>query len=206
MLHAALGHGWQAECLERLGALWGPEAVARARREGLAAFSKSADSGRRFETEVLAPIYAAHGSSPDELAAGSGRYLGWSDYAVLARGPLVELGSHGHDHRNWALLSREEIADDISRAHRTIAERSGTAPRLLAAPFGEPNRHVLESMMSVDIIAGYEAVLWVSNHAFRCRACRFPLQLPRHHAINRRMFAILCLGSPVVDLQDKLRP
>jgi peptidoglycan/xylan/chitin deacetylase (PgdA/CDA1 family) len=53
---------------------------------------------------------------------------------VLAAGH--EIGNHSHTHPGFALRPPAFIHDEFARSQQTIASVTGTAPRLLRAPYG----------------------------------------------------------------------
>jgi peptidoglycan/xylan/chitin deacetylase (PgdA/CDA1 family) len=63
-------------------------------------------------------------------------------YADLARGVAERgfgIGNHTYSHAKLILLGPARTTEEVTRAHQTIAERTGIAPRAFRAPHGYRN-------------------------------------------------------------------
>jgi len=67
-----------------------------------------------------------------------------------------EIGSHGYSHPHMATMSEAEIAVEISRADRVLADITGRHPHLFAPPYGEVTREILFTAARL----GYRTSLW----------------------------------------------
>lgn len=67
-----------------------------------------------------------------------------------------EIGSHGYKHINLSNLSKTEIKEEISKAHRNIKEVAGVEPSLIRTPNGDYSDHVIEAIHE----SNYEAIQW----------------------------------------------
>jgi polysaccharide deacetylase family sporulation protein PdaB len=65
-----------------------------------------------------------------------------------------EIGSHGYRHINLSNLSKNEIKDEIMKAHRNIKEVAGLDAKLIRTPNGDYNDTVVEAAHEVN----YEAI------------------------------------------------
>lgn len=63
------------------------------------------------------------------------RPLSWEELGEMNRAG-VELGLHGHSHRNLSLLSRQEVVRDVTSGIRLFQERLGYCPRFFSLPYG----------------------------------------------------------------------
>ena len=67
-----------------------------------------------------------------------------------------EIGSHGYRHINLSNLSKNEIKDEIMKAHSNIKEVTGIEANLIRTPNGDFNDVVIEAVHEVN----YEAIQW----------------------------------------------
>ncbi len=67
-----------------------------------------------------------------------------------------EIGSHGYRHINLSNLSKTEIKEEISQAHRLIKAGTGVEATLIRTPNGDYADHVIEAIHE----SGYEAIQW----------------------------------------------
>mgnify|MGYP000533690857 CR=1 FL=1 len=67
-----------------------------------------------------------------------------------------EIASHGDKHDNLSQFSREQVAKNISRAHRVIKEVSGVEPRFFRPPYGDYDDLVVATAREL----GYETIIW----------------------------------------------
>lgn len=85
------------------------------------------------------------------------------NHAGLVRGRLDrhEIGNHTWSHADLATLDRQEVEDEIARAHETIRRVAGRTPRLLRPPYG----HLGGSTILAADSLHYDVVLW--SHQMR---------------------------------------
>lgn len=67
-----------------------------------------------------------------------------------------EIGSHGYRHINLSNLSKNEIKEEIMKAHKNIKEVAGQDAKLIRTPNGDYNDTVIEAVHEVN----YEAIQW----------------------------------------------
>lgn len=67
-----------------------------------------------------------------------------------------EIGSHGYRHINLSNLSKNEIKDEIMKAHNDIKEVTGVDANLIRTPNGDYNDVVIEAIHE----SNYEAIQW----------------------------------------------
>lgn len=67
-----------------------------------------------------------------------------------------EIGSHGYRHINLSNLSKNEIKDEVMKAHRNIKDVAGVNANLIRTPNGDYNDQVIEGIHEVN----YEAIQW----------------------------------------------
>jgi polysaccharide deacetylase family sporulation protein PdaB len=67
-----------------------------------------------------------------------------------------EIGSHGYRHVNLSNLSKEEIKDEIMKAHKNIKEVTEIDPKIIRTPNGDYNNQVIEAVHECN----YEAIQW----------------------------------------------
>lgn len=70
-----------------------------------------------------------------------------------------EIGSHGYRHINLSNLSKNEIKDEIQKAHDNIKEVTGVDANLIRTPNGDFNDIVIEAIHEVN----YEAIQWETD-------------------------------------------
>jgi len=67
-----------------------------------------------------------------------------------------EIGSHGYRHINLSNLSKNEIKEEIMKAHNNIKEVTGVEANLIRTPNGDYNDQVIEGAHECK----YEAIQW----------------------------------------------
>ncbi len=67
-----------------------------------------------------------------------------------------EIASHGYRHINLSNLSKNEIKEEIMKAHANIKEVTGVEANLIRTPNGDYNDQVIEGAHEVK----YEAIQW----------------------------------------------
>jgi polysaccharide deacetylase family sporulation protein PdaB len=67
-----------------------------------------------------------------------------------------EIGNHSASHPDMTQLSEEQILQELSSTHETIAAISGQNPKLFRPPFGAYNNRLIESAEK----AGYMTIQW----------------------------------------------
>lgn len=104
---------------------------------------------------------------------GGNNYMNWGQLQnALDRG--VDIQNHTHSHSSLALLSQDEIINEIEKSQSLIFDNLGIIPNLFAYPFGE------NSYQAQEIIAQYfDAAFGQHSGAFsldqRYYIPRFPL-------------------------------
>ncbi|MGR6835594.1 polysaccharide deacetylase family sporulation protein PdaB [Syntrophomonas erecta] len=67
-----------------------------------------------------------------------------------------EIASHGHRHINLSTLSKNEIKEEVKKAHQSIKDTSGVNANLIRTPNGDYNNQVIEAIHECN----YEAIQW----------------------------------------------
>jgi polysaccharide deacetylase family sporulation protein PdaB len=70
-----------------------------------------------------------------------------------------EIGSHGFRHINLSNLSKQEIKDEVMKAHNNIKEVTGVDATLIRTPNGDFNDQVIEAIHE----SKYEAIQWSTD-------------------------------------------
>ena len=70
-----------------------------------------------------------------------------------------EIGSHGYRHINYSTLSKQEIKEEIMKAHQNIKEVTGVDAKLIRTPNGDYNNLVIEAIHEIN----YEAIQWETD-------------------------------------------
>src|SRR5215471_18130038 len=100
-----------------------------------AAIALTFDDGPSESTSDILEVLDRHGARATFFQCGLNvRRLPEVSRAVFAAGH--EIGNHSHTHLLLSLQSPGIIEEEFTRAQETIAEATGSSPRLLRAPFG----------------------------------------------------------------------
>ncbi|NLF45294.1 MAG: polysaccharide deacetylase family protein, partial [Syntrophomonadaceae bacterium] len=67
-----------------------------------------------------------------------------------------EIGSHGHRHIDYSKISKPEIKEEITKAHKNIKEVTGVDANLIRTPNGDYNDQVIEAIREIN----YQAIQW----------------------------------------------
>lgn len=68
--------------------------------------------------------------------ASVGEYMSWSDLMKLNGHPLIELGSHTHEHIHLPTAGLREIRNQLVRSRQELASHLGRDVRWLSYPYG----------------------------------------------------------------------
>jgi peptidoglycan/xylan/chitin deacetylase (PgdA/CDA1 family)/glycosyltransferase involved in cell wall biosynthesis len=111
-------------------------------------------------TGFPATLYASTGLLRDERSTASrpGRMLDWSQLAEVAAAG-VEIGAHGHTHRELDILSQSEARWEVVHSRDRLRDVLGQPVRTFAYPYGYSTRSVRAAVRA----AGYEAACGVKN-------------------------------------------
>ena len=96
----------------------------------------------------------------------------WDELARLA-GEGLTLGSHSHAHRDLPALSAAEVADDLARARRLLAERTGSAGEHFCYP------RALRSRRAERVVARFHVSAAIAGGNVNRRRRFSPLRLSR---------------------------
>ncbi|HHY98240.1 MAG TPA: polysaccharide deacetylase family protein [Firmicutes bacterium] len=80
----------------------------------------------------------------------------YPDYVKKIASEGHEIGNHTYSHPHLNALSREQIREELMRAHDIIKSLTGKDSRLFRPPFGEYSNKVIE----VAKECGYETIQW----------------------------------------------
>ena len=168
-----------------------PSAFAQYQRtypsEYLAGFAFYTENDRRFRfvrDQVL--IDGAYDDLMQALMEEHGYPLAQRRHELWMQAPQVadladrghEIGLHSHSHpMQMHRLSREQQHAEYSLNHRMLQDICGQAPRTMAHPCGNYDRHTLEILHDMGITLGFR-----SNMAQAGKACN--LEMPREDHAN----------------------
>lgn len=97
--------------------------------------------------------------------------LGWSDVVVIAAGGDVEIGLHGHSHRQLDALRLRDAVEDIGRGKNVLEARLGVGIRTLAYPHGYSSRALRREVEAM----GFTSACGVKHALSSMRDDRFAL-------------------------------
>ncbi|WP_137284654.1 polysaccharide deacetylase family protein [Halorussus salinisoli] len=83
----------------------------------------------------------------------------------LADHPLVTVGSHGHEHVPFGMLSGDEIAENVETSVERLASLLGRRPRHFSFPYGSHDRAAIRTVHS----RGFESVATTEPRPVRPR-------------------------------------
>lgn len=100
---------------------------------------------------------------PSNLSAKTGpggrARLSGEELRVLARSPLITIGSHAQTHRKFTELSPKQMERELSDSANTLEQMAGKRPRFFAYPFGA---RTLGAERAVED-AGYDAAFGITE-------------------------------------------
>lgn len=67
-----------------------------------------------------------------------------------------EIGSHGYRHINLSNLSKNEVMEEVMKAHKNIKEVTEVDAKVIRTPNGDYKNHVIEGIHECN----YEAIQW----------------------------------------------
>ena len=67
-----------------------------------------------------------------------------------------EIGSHGHQHKNYSTLSEEQIREQIRKSHQILTDLTKQEPNLIRYPNGDFDKRVLKIADEL----GYTSIQW----------------------------------------------
>jgi peptidoglycan/xylan/chitin deacetylase (PgdA/CDA1 family)/GT2 family glycosyltransferase len=107
-----------------------------------------------------ATLYASTGLLRDERSAAArpGRMLDWRQLAEVAAAG-IEIGAHGHTHRELDTLSRSEARWEVDHPRERLQHELGQPVPTFAYPYGYSTRSVRAAVRE----AGYEAACGVKG-------------------------------------------
>ncbi|MDT7578818.1 MAG: hypothetical protein QOK35_78 [Pseudonocardiales bacterium] len=108
-----------------------------------------------------ATLYVSSGLVRDErpvLHTMPGRMLSWEQVGEVAAAG-VEIGAHGHTHRELDTLSRAEAAWEVAHSRSRLQDELGQPVRTFAYPYGYSTAHVRAAVRG----AGYDVACGVRN-------------------------------------------
>jgi peptidoglycan/xylan/chitin deacetylase (PgdA/CDA1 family) len=200
-------HDWPAvQLLERIHHVLGPLPSLRPRRRkhgGVVyhggrrrrAIALTFDDGPSEWTPAVLDILREHGARATFFVLGSA-VQGREETLRRTVNEGHELGNHLYEHRDPAKLPDDELADQLERAGRAVADAVGTTPRLVRPPYGHDGRRVAR----VAARAGLGPTILGSIDPSDWRATA-PAPIVRHVLIAARPGAIVFLhdGVPPAD-------
>ncbi len=108
-----------------------------------------------------ATLYVSTGLVRDErpaLVTPPGRMLSWEQVAAVAAAG-VEIGAHGHTHRELDTLSRAEVAWEVAHSRARLQDELGQPVATFAYPYGYSGPRVRAAVRA----AGFAAACGVRN-------------------------------------------
>lgn len=120
-----------------------------------------------------------------------------------------EIASHGDKHINLSQVSREHIADNITKAHDALISVCGAKARFFRPPNGDYDDLVVETALAL----GYETVIWsvdsldwknpgVATMITRVTKLSFPGAIILFHASDSSKETHLALPEVITALRD----
>lgn len=146
------------------------------------------DDGYESVLSVAAPLLREHGwpftvfVSTDAVDAGYGGYLGWAELREL-EGYGATIANHTRSHAHLVQRGPNErraewerrVRDEIESAQRRIADEMGSAPPLLAYPYGELDADVERIVADLGYYAVGQQSGAVAAYSNLRAAPRFPM-------------------------------
>jgi peptidoglycan/xylan/chitin deacetylase (PgdA/CDA1 family) len=91
---------------------------------------------------------------------GKPRHIGWDGIGEMARSPLVTIGSHSVNHRNFSQLSESQVRCELVESKARIESALAMACHHFCCPWGRPERDFLpERDPRLAVEAGYRSFL-----------------------------------------------
>lgn len=91
----------------------------------------------------------------EPVDAGRGGYMSWDELRALRDKELATIGSQTHTHPHMPTLSLEENLEELRTSQALFEEKLGSAPDLIAYPFGEYSNEVQAAAREVGFVAGF---------------------------------------------------
>jgi len=82
-------------------------------------------------------------------------YMTWSQLQELQSDPLVSIGSQTASHLHMIDATGPDIDADLAKSNALFQTHLGAVPNLMAYPYGEFDRHVVERTKQAGFIAGF---------------------------------------------------
>lgn len=116
------------------------------------------DDGNASDLDIALPRLLERGLTAEffvlaGLIGESGR-LDADGVRELARAGM-RIGSHGWAHRDWRRIDATQGTQEISDAHRVLADLTGQRVSRVAIPFGSYDRHVLGTLRRAGVTRAY---------------------------------------------------
>ncbi|PZG42307.1 glycosyl transferase [Spongiactinospora gelatinilytica] len=116
------------------------------------------DDGNASDVEIALPRLLERGLTAEffvcaGLLGEPGRVDAGGVRELAAAG--MRIGSHGWSHRDWRLLSPEDVEREMIEAGHVLADLVGHPVSRVAVPFGSYDRHVLRRMRDAKITRAY---------------------------------------------------
>lgn len=163
----------------------------------------SFDDGLDSHYELALPILAEFQVNAcffvSTAAVGESGYLNWSQIEEMQRAGMT-FHSHSHEHVYLSQLSQAAMEHQLRDSRLILEDHLGCAVRVLALPFGDTSRRVVQTALSV----GYDAVC--NSHDWPAQPGASVLsRVAVHNSTSGRDFARLIAGDPRIYMKRALR-
>lgn len=103
----------------------------------------------------------------------SNLYLTWDELKEMS--PLISYGSHSHNHHFFIRETKENIRDDLKKAHHILKEKLNFEPIILAYPFGEVNESLLDIIKEFNYYGVTQESGSINKNFNKFKIPRFPI-------------------------------
>jgi len=110
--------------------------------------------------EIAPPWHSTHPALVEEYRREASHFqpMSWDQAKELAAHPLIRMGSHSLSHYCLALLSRDQLQEEVRGSRQILEDRLGVPVEVFAYPFGV-QRYGAYSQSTEDVVleSGYKA-------------------------------------------------
>lgn len=162
-------------------------------------FDDGLDSHYERALPILAEFNLTGCFFVNTAAVGMQGFLSWSQIAEMQRAGMA-FHSHSHEHVYLSQLSQPAMERQLRDSRLILEDHLGCAVRVLALPFGDTSRWVVQTALSV----GYDAVC--NSHDWPAQPGESVLsRVAVHNSTSLRDYARLIAGDPRIYMKRTLR-